>query len=283
MRTLLLWMGAASAVLGGVMALLQRHIKRLLAFSTISHIGIMLTGLALLAPQGLAGMLVYAVGHGLVKGALFMVAGILLATCGGIDEIGLRGLGRAVWPAGIAMGLGGLLLAGLPIGLMDSGTDLIVSAAHGTSQGWLLVPLMLGAACTGGAVLRVTGRVFLGLGSVPGEEDRAPTDEEQEKADRPLWLMMLPTSLLLALSLPGAEAAAVFASHAAAAMIHPELDGYHRRGVQGLSPNPAHCARSCFTVVGALGINCRGALDCRLPTQPKRTSLRFCSGLGRGD
>ncbi len=205
-RTLLLWMGAASAVLGGVMALLQRHIKRLLAFSTISHVGIMLAGLALLAPQGLAGMLVYAVGHGLVKGALFMVAGILLATCGGIDEIGLRGVGRSVWPAGFAMGLGGLLLAGLPIGLMDSGTDLIVAGAHGTGQAWLALPVMFGAACTGGAVLRVTGRVFLGFGPVPGDEGQGPTDEEQEKADRPLWLMMLPTSLLLALSLPGAEA-----------------------------------------------------------------------------
>ncbi len=52
-------LGAASVVLGGVMALGQRHIKRLLAFSTISHVGIMLVGFALLSPAGTAGTLVY--------------------------------------------------------------------------------------------------------------------------------------------------------------------------------------------------------------------------------
>jgi multicomponent Na+:H+ antiporter subunit D len=219
---LLLGMGIASAVVGGVMALIQRHVKRLLAFSTISHVGILLIGLALLSQSGLAGMLVYLVGHGLVKGALFMVAGILLATCGGIDEIGLRGMGRGIWPAGVAMAIGGLLLAGLPIGLMDEGTNLIEAAGHHAGQAWIMAGVVIGAACTGGAVLRVAGRVFLGLGKVSGEEERAPTDEEQEKADRPLWLMMIPTTFLLLLALAGGHAAGAFAFHAAIAFTHPD-------------------------------------------------------------
>ena len=223
MRTLLLGMGVASAVVGGAMALTQRHVKRLLAFSTISHVGIMLVGLALLSRDGLAGMLVYLVGHGLVKGAMFMVAGILLATCGGIDEIGLRGRGRGIWPAGVAMAVGGLLLAGLPVGLMDEGASRIDAAARAAGKGWAVLAMAFGSACTGGAVLRVTGRVFLGLGPVPGEEeDRAPTDDEQEKADRPLWLMLLPTILLLVLSLLGAHAAGDLASRAAVPFMQPD-------------------------------------------------------------
>ncbi|MGH8229698.1 MAG: proton-conducting transporter membrane subunit [Steroidobacteraceae bacterium] len=94
MRTLLVGLGTASAILGGAAALQQRHLKRLLAFSTISHAGILLVGVALLSPRGLAGMLVYFAGHGLVKGALFMLVGVALATLAGIDEIGLRGKGR---------------------------------------------------------------------------------------------------------------------------------------------------------------------------------------------
>ena len=113
-RTLLLGLGVTSALPGAAMALLQRHLKRLLAFSTVSHTGVLLIGLALLSPGGASGMLLYMAGHGLVKGALFMVAGILLSACGGIDEIGLRGQGARVWPAGVAMAAGGLLLAGLP-------------------------------------------------------------------------------------------------------------------------------------------------------------------------
>ncbi|HET9148464.1 MAG TPA: proton-conducting transporter membrane subunit [Acetobacteraceae bacterium] len=231
---LLLGMGAASTVLGGVMALVQRHIKRLLAFSTISHVGIMLIGLALLDRTGLAGMFVYLVGHGLVKGALFMVAGIMLASLGGIDEIGLRGKGRDIWPAGIAMAAGGLLLAGLPVGLMDKGSELIDAAIHRHGQVWLMAAMVAGSAFTGAAVLRVTGRVFLGLGQVPGEEERSPSDDEQEKADRPLWLMMLPTSLLLLLALCAAHAAGEYAARIVLPFMHPQAEA-----ILGLAPMKA--------------------------------------------
>ena len=127
---------------------------------------------------------------------------------------GLRGRGRHIWPVGLAMAVAGLLLAGLPIGLLDEGSKRIAGAAREAGADWLILAIVIGGACTGGAVLRVTGRVFLGLGEVPGEEERAPTEEEQEKADRPLWLMMVPLVLLILLSLPGAHPAGDFASRA---------------------------------------------------------------------
>jgi multicomponent Na+:H+ antiporter subunit D len=193
--------GVASAVVGGIMCVTQRHVKRLLAFSTICHAGIMLIGCSLFSANGEAGVLLYMLGHGLAKGALFMTAGILLATLGGIDELGLRGLGRQIWPAGIAMAAGGLLLAGAPVGLMEHGTRFIEAAADSSGQGWLSVIMMLGGALTGGAVMRAAGRIFLGAGAVAGDEKRAPTEEEQEKSDRPLWLMLAPCAILLLLSL----------------------------------------------------------------------------------
>ena len=116
-HTFIIAVAALGSLVGGLMALTQRHVKRMLAFSTISHSGIMLAGIAALTGEGTAGMLVYVVGHGLVKGALFMVAGILLATRASIDEVNLLGEGKhGIWPAGIVMGLGGLVLGGLPFG-----------------------------------------------------------------------------------------------------------------------------------------------------------------------
>ena len=227
----LLDLGAASAALGGVMALIQRHIKRLLAFSTISHAGILLVGLALLDQDGTAGMLVYLIGHGLVKGALFMVAGILLATLGGIDEIGLRGQGRRIWPAGLLMGFGGLLLAGLPVGIMDTGLERITLALRHQHVIFPEMAIVVGIVCTGAAVLRVTGRVFLGLGPVPGEEDRSPSDDERERADRPLWLMLLPIWLLIGLSLISGHDADRIAWRAANALMWPDGDA-----ILGLAP-----------------------------------------------
>jgi multicomponent Na+:H+ antiporter subunit D len=216
-----LGMGVASALIGGFMCLAQRHLKRMLAFSTIAHVGIMLIGCAVLSPAGAAGFFIYLFGHGLVKGALFMVAGILLATRGGNDEIGLRGLGRGIRSAGVAMAVGGVLLAGAPIGLMDEGTRLIDAAGTQAGHGWALLAVVLSASLTGGAVLRSAGRIFLGWGEVPGEEERAPTEQEQEDSNRPLWVMLAPCAVLLALALCGGERARELVRTAAGEFVDP--------------------------------------------------------------
>ena len=197
---LLLGVGCVTAVVGAVLAWSQRHLKRLLAFSTVSHIGIMLTGVAAVAPVGLAGFLAYLVGHGLVKGTLFMLVGVLMAEKAGVDELNLRGLGRDIWPAGVATAVAALLLGGAPIGLLHGGADLLGAAAPDGIAGVVVhAAVLIGTFLTGAAVLRFTGRIYLGLGPDPGDEAESPTDEEQEKADRPFWLMLAPCVLLLAI------------------------------------------------------------------------------------
>ena len=248
-QRLFLGMGVTSALVGGFMCLAQRHLKRMLAFSTISHVGIMLIGCAVLSPAGAAGFFIYLFGHGLVKGALFMVAGILLATRGGIDEIGLRGLGRGIMPAGVAMALGGLLLAGAPIGLMDFGARLIDTAGIQAGHGWAVAAMVLAGALTGGAVLRSAGRIFLGWGEVAGEEERAPTEQEQEDSNRPLWLMLAPCALLLVLALCGGDQARDFAQTAIGGFIRPD----HPVALEPL-PEMMHPFAPWLSMALALGI-----------------------------
>ncbi|EYD77717.1 hypothetical protein Rumeso_00675 [Rubellimicrobium mesophilum DSM 19309] len=190
-RDLLLYLGTFSSLLGGLACLIQRHVKRLLAFSTISHVGIMLVGLAALTAPGLAGMLIYLVGHGLVKGALFMGAGILMAECQDIDEIRLRGRAKHLPLTGLTFAAGALLLAGLPLGAIHEGHHLI-SAAVEAQHPWIPLALALGSALTGGAVLRATGRIFLGLGPASNGEAEGPGKPEHETPGRPVWLMLIP-------------------------------------------------------------------------------------------
>ena len=198
---LLMALGALTAAAGGLLAWSQRHLKRLLAFSTISHMGIVVTGLASPDPVGTAGLLAYILGHGLVKGALFMLVGILLATRSSVDELDLRGLGReGIWPAGIAMAGAALLLGGAPIGILHGGADLVAATRPAFGSTVVHAAVLLGTALTGAAVLRAAGRIYLGLGPDPGDEAQAPTEKEQERADRPLWLMLSPAVLLLALA-----------------------------------------------------------------------------------
>ena len=227
MHTIILALACLGALVGGLMALQQRHVKRMLAFSTVSHAGIMLAGVATLSNDGTAGFLSYMVGHGLIKGGLFMVAGILLATKSSIDEIKLRGLGReGIWPAGILMAAGGLVLGGLPFGITDEGFKLIGSGLEKNGTGWIFAILAIGSALTGGAVLRATGRIFLGLGPDPGDEEGAPTEDEQEKADRPFWLMAAPAALLTALAFVPGDIVRHYASTAIQSFFHPDGQAY---------------------------------------------------------
>lgn len=215
-HSMFLWLGTATALVGGAMAFAQRHLKRLLAFSTIAHLGIMLTGIAALTPAALGGFLLYLFGHGLVKATLFMFAGIFLALFDSGDEISLYGKGRRLWLTGILMAVAGLLLGGLPVGLLHEATD-IFSAQPSLVGGCIIVS----TAMTGAAVLRVTVRIFLGLSGAPGPEITAPTEREQEKGNRPLALMLVPIVVMIALALVPGKLLMPFLDKAAPRLMQP--------------------------------------------------------------
>jgi multicomponent Na+:H+ antiporter subunit D len=160
----LLAVGAVTAVLGAVMCGLQRHIKRLLAYSTISHVGCFVIGVALLTPDGLAGSAVYVVSHAFAKGALFLAGGILLVTKGEIDELLLRGRGRDLPVTAAAWGVAALALASPPFLGTFTGHALIDDAATVEGRWW--VPLVVAFATIGStaAIIRAGARVFLGVG-----------------------------------------------------------------------------------------------------------------------
>jgi multicomponent Na+:H+ antiporter subunit D len=169
LRATLIALGVLTALVGAVMCVAQRHIKRLLAFSTISHTGMFLIGLGLLTPAGLAASGEYVLEHALLKGALFMAAGILLHRFGTVDEHELRGRGRSRDPglraAAIVFALGGLGLAALPpFGVFFGKSALEGALTHTPGYSWVLAVLVIGSTLTAGAILRVAGRVFAGWG-----------------------------------------------------------------------------------------------------------------------
>ena len=162
----LLVLGVLTAAVGSVMALSQRHLKRMLAYSTIAHGGLFLIALAVLSPEGIAGVATYLLGHAGIKGALFLLAGVLLALYGTVDERDLFGRARGHRVLGALWIVAGLALAGLP----PFGPGLGKALAEEAAGNPLLVAVfVLVSAATGGAVLRVGLRVFAGLGRRPAE------------------------------------------------------------------------------------------------------------------
>ena len=100
MGLVLALLGVVTLLTGVVMALLQDSIKRMLAWSSVSQMGFMLTGLgvgAFLAADGAmatAGGLLHVVNHALFKSCLFLAAGAIALRCGTADMNKLGGLWR---------------------------------------------------------------------------------------------------------------------------------------------------------------------------------------------
>jgi multicomponent Na+:H+ antiporter subunit D len=212
LRAILVGVAVLTALVGAVMCVLQHHLARLLAYATVSHIGLTLAGVALLQEAGLAGAVLYAVADGLVKGALFLAVGILQHHLGSVDELALRGRGRGlVWTFGLFVA-GALALAGVPPFAGFLGKALMEEAGNQAGLGWLALVYLVVSALTLAALLRATGRIFLGWGPAEpapaeaGDTAAATEGPEQEReivAPRPRRLVTLltPPAVLLAAAL----------------------------------------------------------------------------------
>lgn len=129
---LLLLFAALNMLLGNLLALKQTQVKRMLAFSSLSHMGYMLLGFSVAAYTGQAaaaqGGMFHMLSHGLMKGLAFLAAGALLYTLyvangahGPLTVSDLNGAARRYPLAALALGIAVLGLAGLPplVGFMS--------------------------------------------------------------------------------------------------------------------------------------------------------------------
>jgi proton-translocating NADH-quinone oxidoreductase chain M len=99
---------------GNVMALLQTDIKRLLAFSSIGHIGYIMFGLSIASVYGLTGGIFHIMNHAIGKALLFLCAGAFLFAVESRNLDDLAGIGKKMKITGLTFIIGSLALAGVP-------------------------------------------------------------------------------------------------------------------------------------------------------------------------
>jgi multicomponent Na+:H+ antiporter subunit D len=239
-------LGLLTAIVGALFCFRERHIKRLLAFSTISHAGIFLTGIALLTPLGLAGTAVYVAGHAFVKAALFLCVGIVLHRLGSVNESWLHGRGRELKPAGIIFTLAALGLADLPWFSTFLGKGWIEASAGTHGMAWIAAVLIASSILVGGAVLRVAGGVFYGLGDPPSEnpqmakEASEETSETEEAKQRTPLSMLVPPAVLVAVAFAVALLPHLGQAVQAAAVRFQDQTAYNASVLSGAHiPHPA--------------------------------------------
>jgi multicomponent Na+:H+ antiporter subunit D len=211
LRAILLCFAFVTVLLGGIMSYAEHHLKRMLAFSTICHTGLMLAALAIQGSAAICAMLLYLVAHALVKAALFFLCGVLLHRLRSMSEPRLFQKGRELrWTAALWF-LGGAALAGLPPFALFLGEGAASSAADsaGIHRLWLL--FLFGGTITAAAVFRVGLHTFFGWGAGPYTDRAADIDELPEDSgdnDRVLPYHFIPPLFCLA-----AAAALTFIPH----------------------------------------------------------------------
>jgi len=113
-HTLLLIFGVLSMVVAGLLILVQRNLKRLMAYSSIEHMGIIAIGLGLGGPLGLFGALLHIFNHSVGKSLLFFCAGNVRENFGTLRMDSISGMARTLPRTSIALVVGSLAIVGLP-------------------------------------------------------------------------------------------------------------------------------------------------------------------------
>ncbi len=149
-------------VYGALAAAAQRDLKYVIAYSSVSHMGIVMLGAATLTPVGLAGSVFQMFAHGIMTGLFFALVGLVYekAHTRDIDAMG----GFAVRMPAIAtfFVIGGLSSLGLP-GLAGFVAEFLAFlGAWRSAHPWWLVPALLGTFLTAVYVLRAVRRIFFG-------------------------------------------------------------------------------------------------------------------------
>jgi multicomponent Na+:H+ antiporter subunit D len=248
-RASLVWLGVATALVGAVMAFLQRHLKRMLAYSTICHAGIMLAGIALLESKGLAGTANLVLSHGLLKGGLFFVCGLVLLQLKGIDELRLHGAGRPLSAAALLWGVGAVGLVGMPFVGTFLGHSLVDEGATSVGSEWLQPLLMVAAGVSSAALLRAGARVFLSWG--PREDELLSREPEEGPAEQTasVPMMVAVASVAIALGLVASVVPGLQQRSEHAADRFRDRHAYVQRVLHGRARPPT--ARPPFTVENA--------------------------------
>lgn len=111
---ILMFLGVISMLIGGLLAIGQWDIKRLLACSSISQMGYIFLGIGLATPLGILGAVYHAFNHSMIKSLLFLNAGAVEYATGTRDLKKLGGIGQRMPVTGITQFIGAMSVAGVP-------------------------------------------------------------------------------------------------------------------------------------------------------------------------
>ena len=154
-----------NVVYGALSAMSQRDLKYVVAYSSVSHMGIVMLGMATLTEQGINGSVFQMIAHGIMTGLFFALVGLVYEKAHSREIFKMGGF--ATMMPGIATGfvIGGFSSLGLPGTAGFVAEFLTFVGAFQSAHAWWLFPGVVGAFLTAVYVLRVVRQIFFGAKS----------------------------------------------------------------------------------------------------------------------
>jgi multicomponent Na+:H+ antiporter subunit D len=186
-------LGAAGLLWGSLLALRQRRLKALVAYSSVSQIGYLFLAFPLGGPGAFSGVVYLALSHAAAKASMFLAAGTIHRTLGHDEIDGLRGLAHHLPVTFFSLALAGISLMGMPPSGGFIAKWLLLRAALERSEWWLAAVILAAGLLAAGYVFRVVRGAFMPL--PPGALLLRPRRRSAELAALALALIALALGL----------------------------------------------------------------------------------------
>lgn len=191
---LLAIVGAATLVYGALIALRQTNLRRLLAYSSISHVGLVIVGIAAFNLQAMQGAIMQLFNFTIVAASLMLLAGMIRQRLGSNELVHLGGLAKTMPRLTVLFFLFALAGIGVP-GTNGFPAELLIFIGSLQAYPSLALVALFAAVLSAAYVLRFVRHGF--WGPVAGRA----VAQVQDLRTRELMLLMLPVLLVLALGI----------------------------------------------------------------------------------
>jgi hydrogenase-4 component F len=165
-HTMLLVFGALSLIGASLLMIVQRDLKRLLAYSSVEHMGMVATGIGIGVPLGLYGALLHTLNHSAAKSLLFFAAGNVRENFGTLQLDRISGMARKLRGTSVFLVIGVLAIVGLPPFSLFVSEFAILNAAFSQEKFAVVTAVLLALVIGFGALIFQLQRMLSGDSAV---------------------------------------------------------------------------------------------------------------------
>ena len=181
-------LGICAMLYGSVMAIMQRKLKKIIAYSSVAQIGYIFMGIGLGSSIGLIASIFHIIAHGVTKACLFLCAGEIIMQSGHKEIKAMKGIGKSL---PITMGLFticGLSMIGIPLLIGFSSKWLFALAIVRSEMTWIIIALSISGLLNALYYLPISIRAYFNIDS---KQNKSTVENLEQAISKQLPIILL--------------------------------------------------------------------------------------------